>query len=274
LPMYAFLYVLGAGMLWVLVERWPRWRYVMVALVIWQIGTSLRAFPAYIAYANEAWGGPAQVHHYLSDANSDWGQQLKAVRLYLDAHHVANCWFAYFPDGVVDTHSYGIPCKRLPTTDTLWWLKLPMDVPAAIDGPVLISDSDLAGIEFGEGKLNPYEQFRHIPPTAVIQHGLFVYDGHFAIPLASALVHAQNAENFIAEKKTEQALAEAQQAVELAPDSAHAQLALGDAFTGAGRRREALASYQKALTNAETIEPKLQADLLPALYTKIANASR
>ena len=40
--------------------------------------------PNFMAYGNEAWGGPLQVRRYLSDANVDWGQQLKTVRQYLD----------------------------------------------------------------------------------------------------------------------------------------------------------------------------------------------
>src|SRR5215472_11168269 len=90
------------------------------------------------------------------------GQQLKATSRYLREHNVHECWFAYFVDGVVDMKYYGVDCKRLPTIEGLWWLDLPMDVPPEIDGTVLISESDLAGIELGQGQLNPYESFRHL----------------------------------------------------------------------------------------------------------------
>ncbi len=73
--------------------------------------------------------------------------------------------------GRLSPSDYGIPCKRLPTTDTLWWMHLPMAVPAEIDGPVLISDGDLEGIEFGAGALNPYDAFRGMRPTAVLDYG-------------------------------------------------------------------------------------------------------
>jgi hypothetical protein len=72
-------------------------------------------------------------------------------------------------------------------------MNLPMDVPPVIDGTVLISDGDLEGIEFGQGTLNPCDSFRERTPTAVLQGGLFIYDGRFEVPLASALVHAQKA---------------------------------------------------------------------------------
>ncbi len=270
LPMYPFLYLLGAGALWTLVRANRRWLWAVAALVVFQIITSLRSYPVYMAYANEVWGGPAATHKYLSDANVDWGQQLKSVKRYLDQRGVKDCWFAYFPDGVVDPSYYGIPCKRLPTTDTLWWLDEPTDLPAQIDGPVLISDSDLEGIEFGEGALNPYEQFRHIKPTAVIDYGVDVYDGHFAIPLAAGLNHAQKASDLLKAKQLDVALAEAQTAVELAPQSVNTQATLGDVLTAMGRKDEARVHYEKALTLARTVEPSLQAGWVRDLDKKLA----
>ena len=64
----------------------------------------------------------------------------------------------YFAEGVADPSYYGIPCKPLPTTTTR--LNEPIEVPASIDGPVLISAGNLSGFEFGPGSLNPYEQFK------------------------------------------------------------------------------------------------------------------
>ena len=102
---------------------------------------------------------------------------------------------------------------------------------------MLISASNLSGFEFGPGSLNPYEQFKRLAPTTVIEHGVFVFDGHFEIPLASALSHVQKAQNLLAAKQLEQALAEAQAAVTLAPDSVQTQLMLGDVLMGNGTAR-------------------------------------
>ena len=59
-----------------------------------------------------------------------------------------------------------------------------MDVPPVIDGTVLISDSDLEGIESGDGELNPYDSFRAMRPSAAIEQGVYAYTGRFSIPLA------------------------------------------------------------------------------------------
>ena len=79
LPIYPFLYLIGASALGLMIGRDRRWIVAAVVLIGFQAITSLRAFPGYIAYANEAWGGQENVHRYLTDSNSDWGQQLRAL---------------------------------------------------------------------------------------------------------------------------------------------------------------------------------------------------
>src|SRR6185312_5329315 len=172
----------------------------------------------------------------------------------LEQHGIKDCWFIYFAQGVVDFRDYGIPCKPLPTMDTMWMREVDQ-APPEIDGPVLISAGDLSGFEFGAGQLNPYEQFKHLRPVAVIDYGVFVFDGHFDLPLASALGHLQNAKNLLKTKQLAEALSEAQQSVVLAPDAVEPNAVLGDVLTALQRPQEARQSYEKALHLAETIEP-------------------
>ena len=258
LPVWAFLYVLIGAVAMVLLERDVRWGYLLGVLLCWQVVTSVRVSPAYMAYGNEAWGGPAKVDRYLGDANTDWGQQLKAVKAYLDERHITKCWFAYFPDGSIDPEDYGIHCKRLPTTDLLYWMDVPLTTPPVISGTVLISAGDLEGIEFGDGRLNPYDQFWKVKPTAVIQHSVYVYDGTFQVPLAAALVEARDASNLADAGQVDAALAKAEDAVRLAPWSGQVQAALGDVLSANGKKAEALSAYETALGIEKRVRPDLQ----------------
>ena len=269
LPMYLFLSVLIGGAAWKLIQHNPRWTYLVAALLIFQAISTSRTYPAYLAYVNELWGGPSQAHRLLSDSNADWGQQLKDVKRYLDANAIKDCWFIYFAEGVVDTSYYGIPCKPLPTADSLW-VNEPANAPPVIDGTVLVSAGDLSGFEFGAGPLNPYEQFKSLRPAAVIDYGVFVYNGHFEIPLAASIGHSQKAEWLLRNHHLPEAFAEAQQAVALAPEAVKPNVVLGDILAAMQRPDEARASYQKALMLAKTIEPDFQVGWVRGLEEKLA----
>src|SRR6185503_213872 len=276
LVVYVFLYVLIGGAAWALIAKSRKWVYVIGVLLLVHAASSLLAFPNYIPYANELWGGPSQTHKYLTDSNSDWGQQLKSVKQYLDQRGVKECWFLYFAEGVAEPSYYGIPCKPLPTISTLW-LNVPIEVPTSIDGPVLISASNLSGVEFGPGSLDPYGQFKLLKPTAVIDNGVFVFDGKFDMPLAEAISRVQRAQNLAQAKQLDQALQEARAAVALAPDSIQTQLALGDILFEMGEPQQARASYEKALELAKNIEPEFQIRSLHEIEQRLqslANAQR
>ncbi len=268
LPMYVFLAVLIAGAGWMFIERDRRWVYAVVVLLLLQAVSTTRTYPAYLAYANELWGGPSQTYKYLSDSNVDWGQQLKATKRYLDERGVKDCWFVYFAEGVVDTRYYGIPCKPLPTADSLW-VNEPAEAPPRLTARCSSAQADLSGFEFGADALNPYEQFKHVRPTAVIDYGVFVFDGHFEIPLAAAISHNQKAGHLLDAKQLPEALSEARQAVALAPDAVRTNAMLGDVLTAMGRPEEARQSYQKALTLAKTIEPEFQVGWVDGLEKKL-----
>ena len=170
----------------------------------------------------------------------------------------------------MDYTHYGIPCKPLPTPDAPWVGEKFFDTPTEIDGPVLISGSNLSGFEYGPAALNPYKQFKHIKPTAVIQNGLFVFDGHFAIPKAAAVGHIQKARDLLASKQVPEALLQAQEAVSLAPNSVNANVALGDVLSAMGRNDDAQKAYQKALMLAQTVEPEFQVGRVGTIQEKLA----
>ena len=247
----------------------------MACLGLWQVGTSLHVAPSYMAYGNEAIGGPLQVRRYLSDSNVDWGQQLNTVRQYLDDHQIHDCWFAYFADGAIQPQDYGIPCKRLPTGSGLFWFLLPMDVPPVIKGTVLISESDLEGTEFGDGAaLNPLEAFRTMKPEAVLQDGVYVYQGEFAVPLASALVATRKASELSRAGRKAEALAIMESAERSAPGIAKVEMTLAWDLLAVGRRTEALNYFQTAQQLLPSQRPDLQGDWVSASIEKGLEAAK
>jgi hypothetical protein len=94
--------------------RWrrPAGLVLVGALVAWYAGGTLRNHPHHLAYFNEIAGGPANGWRLLVDSNLDWGQDLKRLKAWMDAHAVSRIKLSYF--GSADPAYYGIDAERLP----------------------------------------------------------------------------------------------------------------------------------------------------------------
>jgi tetratricopeptide (TPR) repeat protein len=273
LPTLAFLLLLAAGGACAMARNSKRWRYAVVALVGAHCLSSLMVFPTYMAYANEAWGGPSQTYRYLTDSNTDWGQQLKAVKTYVDQHNIHECWFAYFVSPFILPSDYGIPCKLLPTADTEW-AQMELEVPPVVHGPIFISYSDLNSYETGSEKLNPYLDFIARKPDAVIQYGVVVYNGDFSIPMAQAISHVHKAWRLRRSKDLAGALHEAETAVSIDPQFINAQRALGRLLQDQGRNAEAVSHYNQAMAIARAMDPSAREEPVNWINQRLAELSK
>ncbi len=259
----------GAGMA-ALSRRDRRWTWVVTVLLFLHIGSSLRAAPNYMAYANEAWGGPTQTYRYLSDSNTDWGQQMLATSAYLREHNIHECWIAYFVSPFVLPEDYGIPCQRLVTPDSLYFGGEALHVPPVIHGPVLISAGSLNGFEMGSSVLNPLEGFRHVRPDAYIQDGVFVYNGIFAVPFDSALGHMEASQQLALAHDIAGSLNEAKDAVQLAPGEVQPQIQLGDALAASGEKASAADAYRAALPRIGQMDADAKAQWTQTVEKKLS----
>jgi 4-amino-4-deoxy-L-arabinose transferase-like glycosyltransferase len=268
LPLYVFASILAAAGIVALSSVNRRWAFAGAALIVLHIASSLAAFPNFIPYANEAWGGQRNVHNLLSDANVDWGQQLLQVKQWQDNHPNEECWFAYFAHPEVNPATYGIRCQALPTIDTLWLGGADI-VPPNIHGTVLLSAGDLSGCEWPSSSMNPYRTFQSLAPAEMIDYGVLVYRGDFPMHQAAALSRAQRANQLLAAGKPEQALALVREAVAIDPTEIISQTAFGDAANALGQKEEARQAYQAAIDSARRLEPDAQPSYIPDLEKKL-----
>ena len=268
LPVYTFVFVLAGAGAARLASSSRGWAWACGVLVAAHIVGSLTVFPNQIAYANEAWGGPMNVHNLLSDANADWAQQLYQVKAWQDRHPGEECWFSYFADSVIDPRVYGIRCHHLPNLVTGWVGGADI-IPPEVHGSVLLSAGDLSGCEWSSGRLNPVREFQSRRPDEVIDYGVFVYRGAFLMDHAAALSRAQRARELLSAGKAAEALGLAREAVNIDPEGIESQIALGDAAAALGLREEARKAWGAGLTLARTLEPAAQTDYVPGLETRM-----
>jgi 4-amino-4-deoxy-L-arabinose transferase-like glycosyltransferase len=266
--LYPLAALLAAAGLVALAQHSRRWLWIGGGLAVFHIISAMAIFPAEMAYANEAWGGTANTHKFLSDSSVDWAQQLPHVKQWVDAHPGEECWFAYsaYPD--LRPQAYGIPCHPLPTAHTGGEI-LPVDVPETIHGNLLLSADDLEACDWPSDQLNVFERFRWMPMAEQIDHSVFVYHGDFDVHEAAALGAVQESNVLLRKNRPEEALDAAEKAVALQPQNALTQTALGDAQTALGDKNSARAAYELALAAAHRLEADAQPLFVPDLEQKL-----
>ena len=253
LPVYVFAFILAAGGVATLAAGSRNWAWAGAGLVMAHVVSALMVFPNYMAYANEAWGGPANAHNLLSDANVDWAQQLYQVKTWQDQHPGNECWFAYFAYPEIDPATYGIHCHHMPNIDT-FWLGGADVIPATISGDVFISAGDLSGCEWSSARQNPYTSFQSLKPDAMIDYGVMVYRGTFAVKQAATQSRVQNAYELLRSGKAPEALALVREAVAIDPQDLSSQTALGNVSAAMGQKDEARTAWMAALALAQKLE--------------------
>ena len=109
-----------------------RWRWAgaaTVALLLFVAVSSLRAFPYYLPYSNEAFGGPSKTHLRLHDSNVDWGQDLGRLADRLRERYPGEpVWLVFKGSGVPS--AYGIRARDPLTAP-----------PGEVRGLLVVSDS-------------------------------------------------------------------------------------------------------------------------------------
>jgi 4-amino-4-deoxy-L-arabinose transferase-like glycosyltransferase len=120
----------GAGCALVVRRRWVS--LGVAVLVAFAAVSSVRAYPYYLPYSNEAFGGPGRTREWLHDSNVDWGQDLGRLAERLrDRYPGERVWLVYKGSGVPSF--YGIRASD------------PLRVPAReVRGVLAVSDSAAA----------------------------------------------------------------------------------------------------------------------------------
>lgn len=117
LPVYPATFILAGA-----AAFWLKRRYLAPAsLVVAAVGLfaleSARIWPDYLAYFNQIVGGPKNGYKHLVDSSLDWGQDLPALKQWLQANGLDRqkevpVYLSYFGSG--NPSFYGIEAERLP----------------------------------------------------------------------------------------------------------------------------------------------------------------
>ena len=245
LPIYPFFIVIAAAGACYWVRKYQIVKYVLIALLIFHAVAAFRTAPNYLAFANDFWGGTNNTHRLLSDSNVEWGQNNKLIREYVERENISDCRIATFGYGEL-VQAYQ-PCKLMPN-DYGWNFteQLVEPVPPVVEGTIFLSVASFPPLGGDE-----YAPIIKTEPIAQIGGSIFVYRGRFEIPLVAALSYAGRADQFIELDRLDEAVADGQKAVELAPDDPRPHLALAFALRENKKTDEARRELETSIKLAE-----------------------
>ncbi|OJF11171.1 hypothetical protein [Couchioplanes caeruleus] len=131
---------------------------------------SLRTFPYYLPYSNEAFGGTSRTHTQLTDSNVDWGQDLARLGDRLaDKYPGEPVWLVY--EGRGEPTYYGINARH------------PLTVPAdQVHGLIVVSTTCLrlqtcipAGTDIPTGPRRLQELLDSSTHIDTVGHAILIY---------------------------------------------------------------------------------------------------
>ena len=142
---------------------------VVTGLVLWQVVSVVRVYPSFLAYFNEVAGGPAGGVRHVVDSNLDWGQDLRRLRTFVEAHHLDQIAVDYFGGG---SPAYELGTRSLP-----WWSAKGL-YPGwlAVSATILKSAQGRWDPALGWQPEEAYAWLRGHAPVATIGYSIRVFD--------------------------------------------------------------------------------------------------
>lgn len=152
--------------------RWKKLIYLIIGLLsLWYVAESYFIFPHYISYFNESIGGPSRGYKYFVDSNLDWGQDIPALKKFLEQNHIEGVILAYF--GNADPYYYGIKYQYLPLCGKP---KIPLNYrpPEKDFDYIAISATHLQAVFTFDHTC--FDWLKNREPDARIAYSIFLYD--------------------------------------------------------------------------------------------------
>lgn len=160
LPALPFIYVFTSRLASVDFGRFTKEvRVGFAALLVWHAAGTALVSPYLLAYFNEAAGGPEGGHRYVIESNYDWGQNLVALKQYMDDRGIGRLMLRNY--GLVSPQLYGIRSDGVPCEPTR--------------GLIAISPNYVNGIDPFMRREKCYEWLREYEPVDKVGYSLFIY---------------------------------------------------------------------------------------------------
>ncbi|HEX6184607.1 MAG TPA: glycosyltransferase family 39 protein [Pyrinomonadaceae bacterium] len=259
LPVYPFLVVLAAAGACALARRHRVALGALVVLLCYHGAVAAQTSPNYLAFSNALWGGTENTYRVLHDSNVEWEQNLLLLDEYMKREGVTDCLVSNF--GGAELVRRQRTCRVVYGVNGTIPEREVKTVPEVYEGAIVISTSALPPLGGPE-----YAQFVDMRPDALIGGSLLVFRGRFDIRVAAALNRAARAAQLSQQKRLDEAIATAREAVAMAPEDPRTHVVLGATLARAVEQAEAGRELDIALRLAQA-----DTDAYPTVLQAIRN---
>jgi len=171
LPVLPLTMILASGGAVALASR-AKWVWVLLGVFCaWQAVSVILAYPNFLAYYNEISGGINNGYKIAVDSNTDWGQDLKRLKIWADKNNVQEIYIDYF--GGDD------PKRYFGQQFQPWWSsrqpdELPKGSYLAVSATFLQGQRAKTPPDY-DRPATQYEWLDNYRPVVIVGHSIFVY---------------------------------------------------------------------------------------------------
>jgi hypothetical protein len=148
---------------------------ISVALAVWLVVGAFVTFPNHLSYFNELAGGPNNGYRYLTDSNVDWGQDLPALKNWIDRRQPDQLQLSFF--GAAYPDRYGVNASGIPGyPNSAFGREADAFTSYSLEpGQYAISATSLR-VGLVSRLFNAYQAFQAMPPVDQPAPSLLIYD--------------------------------------------------------------------------------------------------
>lgn len=170
LPLYPIMFV-GLGRVYNEFKKYTGKKIITFGLPLIYIVSTQVYFPHYLSFFN-CLVGPKNGYKYLVDSNLDWGQDLPALKKFLDKEGNPPLILSYF--GTASRKHYNIKHQELLNSGFRFEKSGYINLPDVKKEYIAISATNLQAVYFRQK--NIFERLRKREPIKRIGYSIFVYD--------------------------------------------------------------------------------------------------
>lgn len=150
-------------------------RLGMTLLGVWLVVSTVATYPNHLSYFNEFVGGPNNGYKYLIDSNVDWGQDLPALKNWIDAQQPDRLHLAFFGSAYPDR--YGVNAIGIPSyPNSAFGREADAFTSYSLESGQYALSTTLLRIGLVSRLFNAYQAFQAMTPIAQPAPSILIYD--------------------------------------------------------------------------------------------------